>query len=102
MFAESPNGSAELCHETGAVCEAHKFDLAVTASVCVSRETERDPFVILTPMTRRGAILHLAKHLRHGIEGEEGKPDNMGVGALFGIACRSGANLLPLRIVSVG
>ena len=49
VFAESPNEAAGLCHETGAICEAHKLNLAVTASVCVSRETERDPFVILTP-----------------------------------------------------
>ena len=49
VFAESPNGAAGLCHETGAICEAHKLNLGVTASVCVSRETEKDPFVILTP-----------------------------------------------------
>ena len=49
VFAQSPNGAAGLCHETGAICEAHKLNLAVTASVCVSRETKRDPFVILTP-----------------------------------------------------
>lgn len=43
VFAESPNGAAGFFHETGAICEAHKLNLAVTASVCVSRETERDP-----------------------------------------------------------
>lgn len=48
VFAESPNDAAGLCHETGAICEAHKLNARVTASVCVSRETENDPFVILT------------------------------------------------------
>jgi cytidine deaminase len=38
VFAESPNQSASLCHETGAICEAHKMDDPVTASVCVDRE----------------------------------------------------------------
>ncbi len=49
VFAESPNQSASLCHETGAICEAHKLDEAVTASVCVSREDANSPFVILPP-----------------------------------------------------
>jgi cytidine deaminase len=40
-FAESPNGAAGLCHETDAMCDANKLTLAATASVCVSRETER-------------------------------------------------------------
>jgi cytidine deaminase len=48
VFAESPNDAAGLCHETGAICEAHKLGVAVTASVCVARYTENDPFVILT------------------------------------------------------
>ncbi|HZN63956.1 MAG TPA: cytidine deaminase [Tepidisphaeraceae bacterium] len=38
-----------LCHETGAICEAHKFDDPVTASVCVARDDERSPFVVLPP-----------------------------------------------------
>ena len=49
VFAESPNQSASLCHETGAICEAHKFDDPVTASVCVDREDAASPFVILPP-----------------------------------------------------
>lgn len=49
VFAESPNQSASLCHETGAICEAHKFDDPVTASVCVDREDGASPFVILPP-----------------------------------------------------
>lgn len=49
VFAESPNQSACLCHETGAICEAHKIQEVVTASVCVSREDTDSPFVILPP-----------------------------------------------------
>ena len=47
--SRSPNPSASLCHETGAICEAHKLQEPVTASVCVSREDGRSPFVILPP-----------------------------------------------------
>ena len=49
VFAESPNQSASLCHETGAICEAHKLNEPVTASVCVDREDATSPFVVLPP-----------------------------------------------------
>jgi cytidine deaminase len=49
VYVESPNDMATLCHETGSICEAHKLNRRVVASVCVSRESDRDPFVILTP-----------------------------------------------------
>lgn len=43
------NASTELCIETGAICEAHKFNIAVTHCLCVMREDENSPFKILTP-----------------------------------------------------
>jgi cytidine deaminase len=46
---DTPNESANLCHETGAICEANRLRLPVTASVCVSRESHTAPFVILAP-----------------------------------------------------
>jgi cytidine deaminase len=46
---DSPNEVVDLCHETGAICEANRLNLQVTASVCVSRSSPKDPFVILTP-----------------------------------------------------
>ncbi len=46
---DSPHEGANLCHETGAYCEANRLNLKVTASVCVSRETPDAPFIILTP-----------------------------------------------------
>ena len=49
VCAESLNAAAQLCHETGAICEAHKFEEEVTASVCISREDADAPFVILPP-----------------------------------------------------
>lgn len=49
VFAESPNQSASLCHETGAICEAHKLNDPITASVCVDREDAISPFVVLPP-----------------------------------------------------
>ena len=45
---ETLNDSVALCHETGAICEAHKLDKRVTASVCVSRD-DQGRFHILTP-----------------------------------------------------
>jgi cytidine deaminase len=49
VYVDAPNESACLCHETGAICEAHRLNESVCASVCVSRESEAEPFVILTP-----------------------------------------------------
>src|SRR5690554_2882573 len=49
VFVDALNAAASLCCETGAIAEAHKLNLAITASVCVSRERPDSPFVILTP-----------------------------------------------------
>jgi cytidine deaminase len=49
LAVESPNDGAGLCHETGSICEAHKLDHAVTASVCVCRAPNSDSIFILTP-----------------------------------------------------
>ncbi len=43
-----PNASVEVCHETGAICEAFKLGKKVVATVCVSRD-ERGKFRILSP-----------------------------------------------------
>jgi cytidine deaminase len=45
---DAVNASVELCHETGAICEAHKLGKKVTATVCVSRD-DKGLFHILTP-----------------------------------------------------
>lgn len=48
IFLDSPNDSACLCMETGAMCEAQKLELKITHSLCMSRKTENDEPVILT------------------------------------------------------
>lgn len=45
---ESFNGGAGLCMETGVMCEAQKFNLRITHSLCISRDSEQDDFKILT------------------------------------------------------
>ncbi|MHB1629383.1 MAG: cytidine deaminase [Bacilli bacterium] len=46
---EGINASTELCIETGAICEAHKLNEAITHSVCVVRDDEKSSFKVLTP-----------------------------------------------------
>ena len=43
------NASAELCIETGAICEAHKYNAKVTHCLCLVRNNETSPFKVLTP-----------------------------------------------------
>lgn len=45
---ESFNASAGLCMETGAMCEAQKYNLKVTHSLCISRDNEKEAPKILT------------------------------------------------------
>lgn len=45
---ESFNAAAGLCMETGAMCEAQKFNLRITHSLCVSRDSETEELKILT------------------------------------------------------
>lgn len=46
---DSPNASAALCHETGAICEANRIGARIVASVCVSRSEQGGTFLILAP-----------------------------------------------------
>lgn len=41
--------AVNVCHETGAILEAVKLNKKVTAIVCVWRESENSPILILTP-----------------------------------------------------
>jgi cytidine deaminase len=47
-FVSPPNAGADLCYETGAICEAHKLGERVTASVCVALDPKGNRY-ILTP-----------------------------------------------------
>lgn len=49
VFFEPKWGSAMLCAEAGAICEAEKLNKRVVASVCVSRLNGESPILILTP-----------------------------------------------------
>lgn len=42
------NPSVEICHETGAYCEAYKRSKKILASVCLHREVDGQ-FVVLSP-----------------------------------------------------
>jgi cytidine deaminase len=44
-----PNAAVQLCHETGAICEAFKRGRRVVASVCVTAADEDRGFWILAP-----------------------------------------------------
>ncbi|MDD3243884.1 MAG: cytidine deaminase [Eubacteriales bacterium] len=46
---ETSNGSAQLCIEVGAMCEAHKYHAKVTHCLCVVRDDENSPFKVLSP-----------------------------------------------------
>lgn len=46
---DTANGSAQLCIEVGAMCEAHKYNEKVTHCLCVVRDDEKSPFKVLTP-----------------------------------------------------
>lgn len=49
IYFDSPNSAACLCMETGAMCEAQKYNFNITHSLCVSRETEGSELKVLTP-----------------------------------------------------
>lgn len=45
---ENFNSGAGLCMETGAMCEAQKYNLRITHSMCVTRSNEKEVPIILT------------------------------------------------------
>lgn len=45
---ENFNSGAGLCMETGAMCEAQKYNLQITHSMCVTRNNEKEKPKILT------------------------------------------------------
>lgn len=49
VYFEPKWGSAMLCAEAGAVCEAEKLGKRIIASVCVSRLGKDAPIRVLTP-----------------------------------------------------
>lgn len=46
---ETPNASASLCIETGAMCEAMKRNQRITHTICLVRDNENSPLIVLSP-----------------------------------------------------
>ena len=46
---DTANASANLCIETGAMLEAHKFNEKVTHCMCLVRDDEKSPYKVLSP-----------------------------------------------------
>lgn len=49
VYFEPEWGSAMLCAEAGAICEAEKLGKRIVASACVSRLNGDAPIVVITP-----------------------------------------------------
>lgn len=49
VWNETNNSCVDLCAETGAILEAHKYNKKVTHSLCVVKEKNLDEIKILTP-----------------------------------------------------
>ena len=41
--------NAVLCYETGAICEAHKLNKKITATICLLRRTGSDKVLVISP-----------------------------------------------------
>jgi cytidine deaminase len=49
VWPDTINSSVTLCIETGAMCEAHKYNERVTHCLCVVREDENSEYKVLSP-----------------------------------------------------
>ena len=49
VWNETLNSSVDLCAETGAILEAHKFNKKITHSLCVVKKENFNYFEILSP-----------------------------------------------------
>ena len=49
VYLEAPNEAACSCIETGAICEAHKYNKKVTHCICIIRNDENSKFQVLSP-----------------------------------------------------
>lgn len=66
------NASTELCIETGAILEAHKYQDIITHAVCVVRDDEKSDFKILTPCgTCQERLLYWGNNIQVGITNKD-------------------------------
>ena len=49
VWPEVNNSSANLCAETGAICEAHKLNKKVTHSLCICKQEDNKDYEIVSP-----------------------------------------------------
>lgn len=70
---ESFNAAACLCMETGAMCEAQKYNLKITHSLCLSRKTENETPNILTAC---GICLERLRYWGDDVKVAISNPDN--------------------------
>jgi len=49
VWNETNNSAVDLCAETGAILQAHKYNKKVTHSLCVVKEKDLNDITILTP-----------------------------------------------------
>ena len=73
VYLDAPNSAAELCMETGAMCEAQKPNLTVTHSLCVSRDRKTDNLTVLTPC---GICQERLRFLGGGVKVAVSNPEN--------------------------
>lgn len=70
---ECANGGATLCMETGAMCEAQKYNKRITHSLCVEREDENAEFKVLSPCgICQERLLYWGEQVQAGITTEDG------------------------------
>lgn len=70
---ESANAGVLLCIETGAMCEAHKYNERVTHCLCVVREDENTPFTVLSPCSVcQERLRYWGEDVRVGVTTDDG------------------------------
>jgi len=72
---ETIDSNVGLCIETGALCEAAKYDLKVTHSICVTRKDEHSPYKVLTPCgICQERLRYYGVDVRVGVTTKNGEP----------------------------
>ncbi len=69
------NASTELCIETGAILEAHKYNSKITHSICVVRDAENGDFRVLTPCgVCQERLIYWGRDVKVAVSSNDQKP----------------------------
>ncbi|CDQ20337.1 cytidine deaminase [Halobacillus karajensis] len=69
------NASTELCIETGAILEAHKFNTKITHSICIVRDDENEEFKVLTPCgVCQERLMYWGRNVKVAVTSNDEKP----------------------------